>query len=73
MLSIQCQKGSYFKNFVQHVGISYNSSPLFMHFMHLNHLCFIIIIIMKVMSQSWELVKVILRGGGGGIIFFCPL
>jgi hypothetical protein len=27
MPSIQCQKGSYFKNFVQHVGTSYNSSP----------------------------------------------
>jgi len=50
MLSIKCQEGSYFKNFVQQVGISYNSSLLSMHSMHLNHLCFIVIIIVKVMS-----------------------
>ncbi len=28
MPSIQCQEGSYFKNFMQQVGTSYNLSPL---------------------------------------------
>ncbi len=65
--SIQCKKGSYFKNFVQQVGTSYNLSPLFVHYMHLSLPFFIVIIIMKKMSQSsifpWEPFKVILYKG----------
>jgi hypothetical protein len=75
MSSIQCKKGSYFKNFVQQMEISYKSSPLLLHSMHLDHLCFTIIVIVKMMSQSshlpWELVKVILWRGG--TIHFSPL
>jgi hypothetical protein len=52
---------------MEHVGTSYNSSPLFVHFMHLNLLCFTIIIIVKVMSQSshlpWGFVTMIIGGG----------
>jgi hypothetical protein len=48
-------KGSYLKNFVQHVGASYNSSSLLVHFMHSSLLRFIVIIIVKVMSQSSHL------------------
>jgi hypothetical protein len=50
MPSIRCQEGSYFKNFVQYVGTSYNLFPLFVHFMHLNLLYFIVTIILMVMS-----------------------
>jgi len=57
-------KGSYFKNFVQQVGTSYNLSLLFVHSIHFNLLYFLIIITMMVMSWSsllpWEFVKVIL-------------
>jgi hypothetical protein len=66
-LSIQNQKGSYFKNFMQPMGTSYNSSLLFMHFINLTILCFIVIIIVTMMSQSshlpWGFIKVILQGG----------
>jgi len=65
-------KGSYFKNFMQQVGTSYNSSLLFVHFMYSSFICFMVIVIVKVMSQStmgtrqgdpWG------GGGGGGELF----
>jgi len=36
----QCQKQSYFNNFAQQVGTSYNLSFLFVHSMHLSLPCF---------------------------------